>query len=43
MTNENKSTTVSKQKHSQGAETLGAIIFSIVLGLLMWAASVWLL
>lgn len=43
MTNENKNVTTSKPKHSQGGEAIGAIIFTIVLGVLMWAASVWLL
>lgn len=43
MTNENKDIKVSKPKHSQGGEAIGAIIFTVVLGLLMWAASVWLL
>ncbi len=40
MKNEN---TKPKSKDSNGFETLGAIIFTIVLIGLMWAASVWLL
>ena len=32
-----------KLKDSAGGEIIGAIIFTIVIGILMWAASKWLL
>ncbi len=36
---ENKKT----KKDSGHSEVIGAIIFTVIIGLLMWAASVWLI
>lgn len=38
---DNNENTKPKYKDSHGSEILGAIIFTIVIILLMWAASVW--
>lgn len=32
----------SKYKDSQGSEILGTIIFTVIIMLLMWGASIWL-
>ena len=40
---EKENDTNTKHKSYHGSEILGAIIFTVVLILLMWGASVWLL